>query len=716
MTLRQVLEILWQRKLLVIATLVIAIAAAAGYMRYSVKTYEATAIVKLNGAATASSDTNSSYAGIEVDTDIDAITSMPVIGPAAATLGGTDSAALTASLKVDVTEGVRTNKINIHAVGSSPAEAQARANAVASAYVDYLAGQVDDGKKRLLRDKSKTAKQVRQLQDELAHDKKNSVLQTYLEGDSARLGEIQSQLDQLAFAGKPAVVQKQASLGTSTSITPVTILGIGVLSGLLAGAGIALVREQFDERLHSSKQTEGATGEPILAEVAVDRRRRKGDMSLPTATHRATAFTESIRTLRTSLQVLAPPSHAVIVVTSPEPGDGKSFVTANLAVSMSLAGRSVIVVGGDLRQGRIGQYFGAGADAKGFAEAIAANADANALGELLRQTEHEGLRLLPPGSSKAEPADLLAADTLRDVIGRLRDMADVVLIDTPPALALADAAIIAGQADGVVVLTHVGRTQRETLLATLRVLRANAAHVYGVVSNRSRRSMPKTYQEYLGAAAGWESPFSVQSPGQSQEAQPSGRRALADDQSAANMKQQVSAPTRADTPSESGDGRYQTRFAETDSMDPERQLLESIGHEDSRIILGAPTTDDEQVSDEGHEFVEKRVSNGERLSDDQQSSDDELPSTSDGTDAEMAREPEQVSHPVEADKTVDGWDLYILEYPPVNGEPESASEDESIDWSWDWDLDDPGRSHDSVIGRADNGLAAHSTTEASRAS
>ena len=123
MTLRQVLEILWQRKLLVIATVILAVAAAMTYMKYSVKTYESTAIVKLNGAATASSDTDSNYAGIELDTDTDAITSMSVLGPAAQDLGETDIPALTAGLKIDVTEGVRTNKINIHAVGTSPAQA-----------------------------------------------------------------------------------------------------------------------------------------------------------------------------------------------------------------------------------------------------------------------------------------------------------------------------------------------------------------------------------------------------------------------------------------------------------------------------------------------------------------------------------------------------------------------------------------------------------------
>jgi uncharacterized protein involved in exopolysaccharide biosynthesis len=140
MTLRQVLEILWQRRLLVIATLVLAVGFAAGYMKYSVKTFEATAIVRLNGAATNSSDTESTYAGIELDTDVDAVTSMPVIGPAASQLGEADTAALTGSITVDVTEGVRTNKINIHAVGSSPRQSQNRANAVASAYVEYLGG------------------------------------------------------------------------------------------------------------------------------------------------------------------------------------------------------------------------------------------------------------------------------------------------------------------------------------------------------------------------------------------------------------------------------------------------------------------------------------------------------------------------------------------------------------------------------------------------
>ena len=467
MTLRQVLEVLWQRRLLVIASLVLVVGAALVYMQYSVKTYEAVAIVKLNGIATNSSDTDSTYAGIELETDIDAITSMPVIGPAARELGETDTAGLTASITAELIEGVRTNRINVRAIGASPAQAQARANAVASAYVDYLVGQVDIGKKRLLDRKAAISNEVRELQGQLDRDPESSVLQTYLDQAAVRLGQVQTQLDQLELAGKPAVVQKQATLGTSTSIGPATILAIGVLSGLLVGAGVALIREQFDDRLHSSKEIEEATGEPILAEVAVDRKRRKGDLGLPTATHQATAFNESIRTLRTSLQVLVPHSHSVVVITSPEPDDGKSFVTANLAVSMALAGRSVIVVGGDLRRGRIGQYFSTMTDARGFADAIASDAGATELHELLHTTEHDGLLLLPPGSTKAEPADLLASGALGHVIARLREMADIVLIDTPPALALADAAIIAGHADGVVVLSAVGRTRREVLVDTV---------------------------------------------------------------------------------------------------------------------------------------------------------------------------------------------------------------------------------------------------------
>ena len=297
----------------------------------------------------------------------------------------------------------------------------------------------------------------------------------------------------------------QAKLGKSTSISPTTILGIGLLSGLLAGAGVALIREQFDQRLHSTVNVEEATGEPILTEVAAIRRRRKQDLSLPTALHGATAFNESIRRLRTSLQVLTPQRSAV-VMTSPDPGDGKSFLAANLAVSMSLAGRSVIVVGGDLRRAQLGAYFDLTQDVPGFANAIENNAAGQELWDLLRPTAYRGLMVLAAGQSKAEPADLLATSALGQVVTRLRTMADVVLIDTPPALALADAAIIARHADGVVAIATLGRTQRESLVGTLRVLRANGSHILGVVANRSRRTMPDTYRQYLTPVAGWELP------------------------------------------------------------------------------------------------------------------------------------------------------------------------------------------------------------------
>ena len=124
----------------------------------------------------------------------------------------------------------------------------------------------------------------------------------------------------------------------------------------------------------------------------------------------------------------------------------------------------------------------------------------------------------------------MATDSLGHVIARLRKMADFVLIDTPPALALADAAIIAGHADGVIVLSNVGRTQRETLVDTLRVLRANAANVYGVVSNRSRRSMPKTYQEYLVPLPSGSRSSRAIAPTSRQMLSTIGRRALDGDQ------------------------------------------------------------------------------------------------------------------------------------------------------------------------------------------
>src|SRR5690606_10840780 len=99
-----------------------------------------------------------------------------------------------------------------------------------------------------------------------------------------------------------------------------------------------------------------------------------------------------------------------------------------------------------------------------------------------------------------EPADLIARPITAELIEYLRTLADVVIIDSPPAIGMADAALLAAHTDGAVVLASVRRTDRVRLVEAIEALRAAGVEVLGVVSNRSRRKLPKTYSSYYVAA------------------------------------------------------------------------------------------------------------------------------------------------------------------------------------------------------------------------
>ena len=302
----------------------------------------------------------------------------------------------------------------------------------------------------------------------------------------------------IATSGPPATVLQSALPGKRTGSTRPYSDRAGQWSA--RGAGAALIRDLFDDRLRSATAVEQLTGKPVIAELPRIRRHGRQDRTLPVAAGSATQFQEGIRTLRTSLNVLFPDPHSAIAITSPEPGDGKSFISANLAISMSRGGRSVILVGGDMRRPTLDEYFGI-APGPGLSEAINEDLDAPAVAALLHRTDFDRLRLLSAGMSRHEPADLLASTAFAEVVRHLKSMADVVLFDSPPGLALADASVIGALSDGVVVVAAASATTHKLLLHTVHGLHANGAEVAGVVVNRSRRTVPRAYNSYYGATA-----------------------------------------------------------------------------------------------------------------------------------------------------------------------------------------------------------------------
>jgi capsular exopolysaccharide synthesis family protein len=498
-TLRQVLEVLWQRAWIIILVTVIAVVSAGAYLAVRDVTYRTTGTVRLNPVVTEAS-ISGEIGGVIIDLDPDTVTA-PIILDKAAELLSEPAGTLNGQISVDLDESSRTGRLFVTGTGPSPESARDRTDAVIEAYRAYVDEQMIAAEATLRERHQAAVAEASALQEEVRRNPANAIATTNLATALGEMSRMQAQLDAIATSGPATTVLDDAPLGTATVPDPALVIALALLSGLIVGIGAALIRDQFDNRLRGADEIEEISGATSLGELRWDPAVKKMNPPLPVASSHRTDLSEGLRSVRSTLQVLMPPRNAVIVVTSVEPGDGKSFVTANLALAWARAGKQVILVGGDLRRPDLARYYGEAADGEGLSELLARHADGKHITEesiesLLNFTGYRRLRLLPSGAEPPDPADLLAGAGYPVLIEKIRALADIVIIDSPPAMGLADASLLAAHTDGAVVMASVRRTDRVLLADTVAGLRANGVEVLGVVGNRGRKKLPKTYSAY----------------------------------------------------------------------------------------------------------------------------------------------------------------------------------------------------------------------------
>ncbi|HWL78358.1 polysaccharide biosynthesis tyrosine autokinase [Microbacterium sp.] len=499
MTLRQVLDVLWQRAWIIVLVTVIAVVSAGAYLAVRDVTYETTGTVRLNPVVTEAS-LSGEIGGVAIDLDPETITA-PVILDKATELLNEPRGSLSDQIDVELDETSRTGRLFITGTGPSPESARDRTDAVIEAYRTYVDEQMVAAEATLRERHAAAVQQAAALQEEVRRNPANAIATTNLATALGQMSTLQAQLDAMATSGPATTVLDDAPLGTATVPDPALVIALALLSGLIVGIGAALIRDQFDNRLRGADEIEEISGATSLGELRWDPAVKKMNPPLPVAGSHRTDLSEGLRSVRSTLQVLLPPRNAVIVVTSVEPGDGKSFVTANLALAWARAGKQVILVGGDLRRPDLARYYGEAADGEGVSELLARHADGKhiteeAIESLLNFTGYRRLRLLPSGAEPPDPADLLAGEGYPVLVEKLRALADIVIIDSPPAMGLADASLLAAHTDGAVIMASVRRTDRVLLADTVSGLRANGVEVLGVVGNRGRKKLPKTYSAY----------------------------------------------------------------------------------------------------------------------------------------------------------------------------------------------------------------------------
>ncbi len=220
---------------------------------------------------------------------------------------------------------------------------------------------------------------------------------------------------------------------------------------------------------------------------------------LITLTQPRSPAAEAYRTLRSSLDFssLDQAIHSV-VITSAAPDEGKSTTLANLAVTLAQAGRRTICVDADLRRPSLHRLFGL-PNASGLTTMMLD--DAALASPPLQAGPTANLRILTSGPLPPNPAELLAARRVDDVLERLRTDSDIVLFDAPPLIAVSDAAVLATRVDGVILVVQAEKTRREHVQRAKTMLERVNARLIGAVLTNARLDRSVSYYGSEGDGA-----------------------------------------------------------------------------------------------------------------------------------------------------------------------------------------------------------------------
>jgi non-specific protein-tyrosine kinase len=251
--------------------------------------------------------------------------------------------------------------------------------------------------------------------------------------------------------------------------------------GLILAVGAAFLLEYLDDTVKSPEDMARATGLTTLGAIT----RIAGESPserLVTVRHPKSPISEAYRVMRTNLQFSTlDQSLKSLVITSPNPMEGKSTTMANLGVVMAQAGRSVILVDSDLRRPMLHKIFEL-PNKDGLTSALLQ--DESMLDGHFQETGIDNLRVLTSGPLPPNPSELLGSQRMQHLIEQLEKEADIVLFDTPPALPVTDAAVLATQADGVLMVADAGKTRRTAARQAAESLRKVGVNLLGFAVNR----------------------------------------------------------------------------------------------------------------------------------------------------------------------------------------------------------------------------------------
>lgn len=256
------------------------------------------------------------------------------------------------------------------------------------------------------------------------------------------------------------------------------IVALSAILGLMAGAGLVLIREMRNNSFRTADDLETATGYTVLGQIPAMPVNKRRDTLQYLREKPTSAAAEAVRNLRTSLMlsnVDKPPQ--VIISTSSVPGEGKTTIALALAQNLLGLGKRVLLVEGDIRRRTLNQYFD-GLPEKGMVSVLSGDISLN---DAIHSSPELGADILGGEKTGTNAADLFASDRFAQLIAEMRQHYDAIIIDTPPVLVVPDARIVAQNADAVVFSVKWDATSKPQVNEAMRLFHTSGQRFTGMV-------------------------------------------------------------------------------------------------------------------------------------------------------------------------------------------------------------------------------------------
>jgi capsular exopolysaccharide synthesis family protein len=485
--LRGYLRMFWRWKWVFLFFLIAAPAAAYALEHGKPAEYKSSALVGVNQTTvntTLLNGSSGSFSTSNVTAIAEIVTTTPVADIAASLLNPPGNPAQIAG-EVSASGDSTTNFLTITAVDRNPDRAAAIANAFARAIQRNLTGAAI----------SQIDATIKGLRAQLAH--------TTEPGTKATL---QQELTQLVASrgnqGGEAAILQPASPGAQAGTSLRRSVELGLVVGLLLGIGAVVLAEGADRKLRTPDDLESMTDLPLLAAI--------GPSAFSAELSTTPEDEEAFQMLRTALMYFNVDRRLEsVVVSSAGEKEGKTTVATRLALASAGAGMNVVLIDADLRRAQVSSRLGIRSQTGLGAAIVGASSLADTLVDYPVHGPGVGsLRVLPAGPLAPNPSALLSSEAMERIVRQLEREADLVIIDTPAALAVSDPVPIMRMASGVIVIARMNQSSRQTIRRLKKIIESAHGNLVGVVATGTTAGpgydgyLPKSYQAVDPAAAG----------------------------------------------------------------------------------------------------------------------------------------------------------------------------------------------------------------------